>query len=35
MGAFTQSLVKANLSDLHVMQQDQTQNPMYRDMFPY
>ena len=35
MGAFTQSLVKADLGDLHVMQDAQTDSPLYKDMFPY
>jgi hypothetical protein len=34
MGAFTESLVKANLQDLHVLQENETRG-MHKEMFPY
>ena len=34
MGGFTESLVKANLDDLYLMQANETQG-MYKEMYPY
>jgi len=35
MSAFTESLVKADLKELNIIQEDQTKGPLYRDMFPF
>lgn len=34
VGGVTESLIKANLKDLHVMQTNETEG-LYKDMFPY
>ena len=35
IGGLSESLVKANLQDLHVIQSGETQGAMHKDMYPY